>query len=81
MFSPFQNILIVGATGSVGSIAFQALLKEPYLTVTALQRSSSKNKLLSNVNVITINDSYSLHALVDTFKPANLTSGDKAPGS
>lgn len=67
MSSPFRNIIIVGATGSIGSIVLQALLNEPSFTVTALQRASSKSKLPSNVRVITIEDSYPLDALVSAF--------------
>ncbi|KAF4345184.1 2`-hydroxyisoflavone reductase [Fusarium beomiforme] len=67
MSSPFKNILLVGATGSIGSIILDALMKEPSFTVSALQRSSSKGKLPSNVNVITIDDSYPTEALVSAF--------------
>ncbi|KAF4451286.1 hypothetical protein F53441_5707 [Fusarium austroafricanum] len=67
MSSPFKNILIVGATGSIGSIMLNALVNEPSFTVTALQRSSSKGKLPSNVRVITIDDSYPTDALVSAF--------------
>ncbi|KAH6974442.1 hypothetical protein BKA56DRAFT_490849 [Ilyonectria sp. MPI-CAGE-AT-0026] len=67
MASPFKNILIVGATGSIGSVVIQALLAEPSFTVTALQRSSSKHKLSPKINIITIDDSYPLEALVSAF--------------
>jgi hypothetical protein len=67
MTSPFRNILIVGATGSIGHIMLDALVKEPSFNVTALQRSSSKGKLPSNVRVITIDDSYPSEALVSAF--------------
>ncbi|KAF9776891.1 hypothetical protein IL306_004861 [Fusarium sp. DS 682] len=67
MSSPFKNILIVGATGSIGSIMLDALVKEPSFTVSALQRSSSKGKLPSNVSVITIDDSYPTEALISAF--------------
>ncbi|KAM0472447.1 hypothetical protein ACHAP7_008600 [Fusarium lateritium] len=67
MFSPFKNILVVGATGSIGSIMLQALVNEPSFTVSALQRASSKGKLPSKVRVITIEDSYPSDALVAAF--------------
>ncbi|KAM0263248.1 hypothetical protein ACHAPA_008862 [Fusarium lateritium] len=67
MSSPFKNILVVGATGSIGSIMLQALVKEPSFTVSALQRASSKGKLPSKVRVITIEDSYPSDALVTAF--------------
>jgi nucleoside-diphosphate-sugar epimerase len=67
MSSPFKNILIVGATGSIGSIMLDALVKEPSFTVSALQRSSSKGKLPLNVRAITIDDSYPTEALISAF--------------
>ncbi|KAF7553684.1 hypothetical protein G7Z17_g3424 [Cylindrodendrum hubeiense] len=67
MVSPFKNILIVGATGSIGSVVLQALLDEPSFSVTALQRSSSKHKLSPSVNIVTIDASYPLEALVSAF--------------
>lgn len=67
MSSPFKNILIVGATGSIGAIVLEALLREPSFTVTALQRSSSKSKLDSHVKVITIDESYGFDDLVSAF--------------
>ncbi|EKJ77689.1 hypothetical protein NXS19_006150 [Fusarium pseudograminearum] len=67
MSSPFKNILIVGATGSIGSIMLGALTKEPSFQVSVLQRSSSKGKLPANVKIITIDDSYPSDALVSAF--------------
>ncbi|KAM0540863.1 hypothetical protein ACHAPJ_013475 [Fusarium lateritium] len=67
MPSPFKNILIVGATGSIGSIVLQALVNEPSFTVTALQRLSSKGKLASSVRVVKVDDSYPTEALVCAF--------------
>ncbi|SPJ77917.1 related to 2`-hydroxyisoflavone reductase [Fusarium torulosum] len=67
MSSPFKNILVVGATGSIGSIMLQALVNEPSFTVSALQRASSKGKLPAKVRVITIEDSYPSDALVAAF--------------
>ncbi|KAJ3541557.1 hypothetical protein NM208_g4550 [Fusarium decemcellulare] len=67
MASPFRKILIVGATGSIGSIILQALINEPTFVVTALQRSSSKGKLPPHVHVVTIDDSYPSEALVSAF--------------
>ncbi|KAI8692466.1 hypothetical protein LRP88_07397 [Fusarium phalaenopsidis] len=67
MASPFKNILIIGATGSIGSVALEALVKEPTFVVTALQRSSSKGKLPSGLKTITVDDSYPSKALVSAF--------------
>ncbi|KAH7216205.1 hypothetical protein DER44DRAFT_765676 [Fusarium oxysporum] len=67
MSSPFKKILIVGATGSIGSIMLDALVKEPSFTVAVLQRSSSAGKLPENVQVIKIDDSYPTEALISAF--------------
>lgn len=67
MSSPFKRILVVGATGSIGSIMLQALAKESSFTVSALQRASSQGKLPLNVRVITIEDSYPSDALLAAF--------------
>ncbi|KAM6530521.1 hypothetical protein FSOLCH5_000015 [Fusarium solani] len=67
MASPFKNILIIGATGSIGSVVLEALVKEPTFIVTALQRSSSKGKLPSGLKTITVDDSYPSEALVSAF--------------
>ncbi|RSL92258.1 hypothetical protein CEP52_013921 [Fusarium oligoseptatum] len=67
MASPFKNILIIGATGSIGSVVVKALIEEPTFVVTALQRSSSKGKLPSGLKTITIEDSYPSEALVSAF--------------
>ncbi|RSL53961.1 hypothetical protein CEP53_007580 [Fusarium sp. AF-6] len=67
MASPFKNILIIGATGSIGSVVLKALIEEPTFIVTTLQRSSSKGKLPSGLNTITIEDSYPTEALVSAF--------------
>jgi hypothetical protein len=44
-----------------------ALIKEPTFRVTVLQRSSSKGKLPTSVQVVTIDDSYPSDALVSAF--------------
>ncbi|CAM1508842.1 Fc.00g025810.m01.CDS01 [Cosmosporella sp. VM-42] len=67
MASPFKNILIIGATGSIGSTVLSALLAEPSFTVTALQRSSSKSKVAQKVKVATIDEPYSLDSLISVF--------------
>ncbi|KAM0350956.1 hypothetical protein ACHAPU_002734 [Fusarium lateritium] len=67
MSSPFNNILVVGATGSIGSLMLRALIDEPSFIVSALQRSSSKGKLPSEVRIITIDDSYPSDQLVSAF--------------
>jgi uncharacterized protein YbjT (DUF2867 family) len=64
MASPFKKVIIVGATGSIGSIVLKALLDEPSFTVTALQRRSSQSKLSPSVRVVTINDEYPSEDLI-----------------
>ncbi|KAF2461303.1 NmrA-like family protein [Lineolata rhizophorae] len=65
--TPFKNILIVGAGGSLGSNLLQGLLAEPTFTVTALQRASSKSQLPASLPIITIPDDYPKEQLVATF--------------
>ncbi|RTE81030.1 hypothetical protein BHE90_004494 [Fusarium euwallaceae] len=67
MASPFKNILIIGATGSIGSVVVKALIEEATFVVTALQRSSSKGKLPSGLKTMAIDDSYPSEALVSAF--------------
>ncbi|KAF2008805.1 NAD(P)-binding protein [Aaosphaeria arxii CBS 175.79] len=68
MASPFKNILLIGATGSIGSHVFKALSDSPHFTVTLLQRASSKATLPSHLRVITIADSYPTDELTQAFK-------------
>jgi nucleoside-diphosphate-sugar epimerase len=68
MSSPFKNVLLIGAGGSIGSIVLKALLDEPSLSVTVLQRASSTSKLPSHVNIITVADTYPTSELVPAFK-------------
>lgn len=63
----FKKILLVGATGSIGSVVLAALEAESSFTVTLLQRSSSKAKLPSHLHVITIADTYPTDELVPAF--------------
>ncbi|KAK4234538.1 hypothetical protein C8A03DRAFT_37681 [Achaetomium macrosporum] len=72
MTAPFQHILLIGATGSIGRYVLRALLAEPSFRVTILQRASSHTPLTSgsdsqDVRVITIDDSYPTDALVKAF--------------
>lgn len=69
MPSPFKNIIIIGASGSIGSVILEALLNAPSLTITILQRASSANTNFSpSTRVITIPDTYPHSSLVDAFK-------------
>jgi uncharacterized protein YbjT (DUF2867 family) len=66
--SAFKNILLIGASGSIGSVVLEALLKEPSFNVSLLQRKSSKAKLPDHLNTITITDSYPTEELVAAFR-------------
>lgn len=59
---PCQNIILVGAGGSLGSALLNGLLSEPGFTVTALVRTSSKSlpslRSTPNLRIITIADNY-----------------------
>jgi len=65
---PFKNVLIIGASGSIGSIITKALLAEPSLRVTALQRASSKAILPRGLKLILIDDDYPDAELVAAFR-------------
>lgn len=68
MGTPFKTVLLIGAGGSIGSVVLKALLAEPSLSVTVLQRASSKSKLHPHLKVITVPDSYPTEELVTAFK-------------
>ncbi|KAK3305220.1 uncharacterized protein B0T15DRAFT_484907 [Chaetomium strumarium] len=78
MSTPFKNILLIGATGSIGRYVLRALLAEPTFSITILQRSSSTTPLTTGtggggaddekVRVITIEDDYPTPALVQAFR-------------
>lgn len=68
MSSPFKNIVIIGASGSIGSIILEAFLNTPSATITILQRaSSSKTAFSPSARVITIPDDYPHDSLVAAF--------------
>jgi hypothetical protein len=70
--TPFKNVLLIGATGSIGSYILRALLATPSLTTTILTRASSKRSPPlppnSNVRTITIDDSYPTDELITAFR-------------
>ncbi|KAK4119251.1 NAD(P)-binding protein [Parathielavia appendiculata] len=74
--SKFQTVLLIGATGSIGSYILRALLSEPSLTVTILTRASSKSipslppniTTTNQVRTITIDDTYPTDALLAAFR-------------
>ncbi|KAK7708119.1 hypothetical protein SLS64_006941 [Diaporthe eres] len=68
MSSPFKNIVIIGASGSIGSMVLEAFLKTPSVTVTILQRASSSRTVSPpSARVIAIPDDYPHDSLVAAF--------------
>ncbi|KAG6363936.1 hypothetical protein INS49_009039 [Diaporthe citri] len=68
MSSPFKNIVIIGASGSIGSIILEAFLNTPTVTTTILQRaSSSRAASPPSAHVVTIPDDYPHDPLVAAF--------------
>ncbi|KAH8166381.1 hypothetical protein CIB48_g1867 [Xylaria polymorpha] len=64
----FTNILIIGATGSIGSIVLEAFRRDSSFNLTVLQRASSKSSLPDHLKIITIADSYPTEELTAAFK-------------
>lgn len=63
-----QNVLIAGATGSVGAPILSALLAEPSFNVTILSRKSSNAVFPSDVAVIKVSDAYTVAELTSAFR-------------
>ncbi|KAF7534133.1 hypothetical protein G7054_g6477 [Neopestalotiopsis clavispora] len=66
--SAFKSILLIGATGSIGSVVSEALAKDASFTLTLLQRASSAVKLPEKNKIISIADSYPTEELIQAFK-------------
>lgn len=68
MSSPFKNIVIIGASGAIGSIILEAFLSTPSVAITIVQRASStKTAVPPSVRVVTIPDDYPHDSLVAAF--------------
>jgi nucleoside-diphosphate-sugar epimerase len=67
MSTPIRNVLIAGASGSVGAPILSALLAEPLFTITILSRASSSATFPPNIHVIKISDAYTLPELTNAF--------------
>ncbi|OHE91453.1 hypothetical protein CORC01_13272 [Colletotrichum orchidophilum] len=74
MASPFKNIVMIGASGSIGTVILQALLNAPSITITIVQRISSTTtgtstatSLPPSTRLITIPDTYPDSSLVAAF--------------
>lgn len=68
MSSAIHNVLIAGATGSVGAPITTALLAEPTFKVTILSRKTSSAKFPPHVPVIKVSDDYTFSELTAAFK-------------
>ncbi|KAF2267201.1 NAD(P)-binding protein [Lojkania enalia] len=68
MSSVIKNVIIAGATGSVGAPILKALLDEPSFNVTILTRASSSAKFPKGTPVKSISDEYTVEELTKAFK-------------
>ena len=68
MSSIIRNVLIAGATGSVGVPILAALLSEPSFNITILTRKSSSAQFPSDVPVIKVSDEYTTEELTAAFQ-------------
>ncbi|KAI1078575.1 NmrA-like family protein [Whalleya microplaca] len=64
----FRNALIIGASGTIGSVILKAFEEDGSFNLTVLQHSSSKSQLPAHLKVITIADSYPTADFVAAFK-------------
>lgn len=67
MAAPIKNIIIAGATGSVGAPILKALLDEPSFAITILSRASSPAQFPTHVPVIKVSDEYTTDELTAAF--------------
>lgn len=68
MSPPLKNILIAGATGSVGAPILAALLAEPSFAVTILSRASSSARFPPGIPVKTVSDAFTTAELTEAFR-------------
>ncbi|KAJ4349467.1 uncharacterized protein N0V89_008082 [Didymosphaeria variabile] len=66
--NPLKNILLLGATGSLGRPILTALLSEPTFTVTILTRATSASTFPPGIPVISISDAFTVSELTESFK-------------
>jgi hypothetical protein len=64
---PIKNVLILGASGSVGSPILSALLACPTFTVTILSRASSTAFFPPNIPIIKVSDAFTTSELTSAF--------------
>ena len=68
MSSLLKNIMIAGATGSVGAPILKALLDESSFNVTILSRTTSSANFPPNIPVKKVSDDYTIAELTEAFK-------------
>ena len=68
MSSHIKNVLILGASGSVGAPILNALLTEPSFNVTIVSRASSSASFPSDIPVIKISDAFTTEELTEAFR-------------
>jgi len=68
MSTAIKNVLIAGATGSLGLPILNALHEESSFNVTILSRASSTATFPPNIPVIKVSDEYTVHELTSAFK-------------
>ncbi|KAB2103392.1 hypothetical protein AG0111_0g8027 [Alternaria gaisen] len=68
MSSHIKNVLILGASGSVGAPILNALLNEPSFNVTIVSRASSSASFPSDIPVIKISDAFTTEELTEAFR-------------
>jgi nucleoside-diphosphate-sugar epimerase len=68
MSNSIKNVIILGATGSVGAPILEALLAEPSFNVTIVSRATSSASFPSHVPVIKVSDAFTTEELTEAFK-------------
>ncbi|KAI4644929.1 hypothetical protein J4E93_005727 [Alternaria ventricosa] len=68
MSSLIKNVIILGASGSVGAPILDALLAEPSFNVTIVSRASSSVSFPSHIPIIKISDAFTTEELTEAFK-------------
>lgn len=68
MSGPIKNVLIAGATGSVGTPILEALLNEPSFKITILSRATSSAKFPGGIPVKHVSDNFTVAELTAAFK-------------
>lgn len=68
MSTTIKNVLIAGATGSVGLPILNALLEESSFNITILSRASSTATFPPNIPVIKVSDKYTVTELTSAFE-------------